>query len=191
DRADRGRVQFLDDLYRQRPPQPAAGAVSGAVRHRSAHPLAVRPGGGAARHHPRRHLAVDLADLPDLPVRLPGPAPPADRRRPRHGRHPLADLLARAAAAAQARHRDRGDHPPDGGTQDVRPGGTPPLGGAGPPPQTGAYFLWEQVWVFNKFSFGAAASVLLLVMFSVLIYVGIYLLIRQRSTVEGRALTWR
>jgi multiple sugar transport system permease protein len=61
------------------------------------------------------------------------------------------------------------------------------FGGPGTSTQTVAYFLWEQVWVFNKFSFGAAASVLLLIMFSVLIYVGIYLLIRQRSAVEGRA----
>jgi multiple sugar transport system permease protein len=60
------------------------------------------------------------------------------------------------------------------------------FGGPGTSTQTVAYFLWEQVWVFNKFSFGAAASVLLLIMFSVLIYVGIYLLIRQRSPVEGR-----
>ena len=41
--------------------------------------------------------------------------------------------------------------------------------------------------MFNKFSFGAAASILLLFMFSVLIYVGIYMLIRQRSVVAGRA----
>src|SRR5262249_60444580 len=95
------------------------------------HPLAVRPGGGAVRHHHRRHLAVDLLDLPDLPVRLLGPAAPADQRRPRHGRYSLADLLARAAAAAQAGHRDRGDHPLDGGTQDVRPGGAAHLRGAG------------------------------------------------------------
>jgi multiple sugar transport system permease protein len=60
------------------------------------------------------------------------------------------------------------------------------FGGPGTSTQTVAYFLWEQVWVFNKFSFGAAASVLLLVMFSALIYLGIYLLIRQRAVVEGR-----
>jgi multiple sugar transport system permease protein len=60
------------------------------------------------------------------------------------------------------------------------------FGGPGTSTQTVAYFLWEQVWVFNKFSFGAAASILLLVMFSVLIYAGIYLLIRQRSVVAGR-----
>jgi hypothetical protein len=41
--------------------------------------------------------------------------------------------------------------------------------------------------VFNKFSFGAAASILLLIMFSVLIYAGIYTLIRQRGAIAGRA----
>lgn len=60
------------------------------------------------------------------------------------------------------------------------------FGGPGTSTQTVAYFLWEQVWVFNKFSFGAAASIILLIMFSVLIYIGIYLLIRQRSLVHGR-----
>ena len=60
------------------------------------------------------------------------------------------------------------------------------FGGPGTSTQTVAYFLWEQVWVFNKFSFGAAASILLLVMFSVLIYAGIWLLIRQRSVVAAR-----
>jgi ABC-type sugar transport system permease subunit len=61
------------------------------------------------------------------------------------------------------------------------------FGGPGTSTQTVAYFLWEQVWVFNKFSFGAAASILLLGMFSVLIYFGIFMLIRQRSIVTGRA----
>jgi hypothetical protein len=41
--------------------------------------------------------------------------------------------------------------------------------------------------VFNKFSFGAAASIVLLVLFSVLIYLGIYLLIRERGAVQERA----
>ena len=59
------------------------------------------------------------------------------------------------------------------------------FGGPGTSTQTVAYFLWEQVWVFNKFSFGAAASIVLLIMFSVLIYFGIYLLIRQRSAIAG------
>ena len=60
------------------------------------------------------------------------------------------------------------------------------FGGPGTSTQTVAYFLWEQVWVFNKFSFGAAASILLLIMFSALIYFGIYLLIKQRSSIERR-----
>jgi multiple sugar transport system permease protein len=61
------------------------------------------------------------------------------------------------------------------------------FGGPGTSTQTVAYFLWEQVWVFNKFSFGAAASILLLIIFSVLIYVGVYLLVRQRSAIQVRA----
>jgi ABC-type sugar transport system permease subunit len=60
------------------------------------------------------------------------------------------------------------------------------FGGPGTSTQTVAYFLWEQVWVFNKFSYGAAASIVLLIMFSVLIYLGIFLLIRQRSAVMER-----
>jgi multiple sugar transport system permease protein len=57
------------------------------------------------------------------------------------------------------------------------------FGGPGNSTQTVAFYLWRQVWQFNKFSFGAAASMLLLVMFAVLIYGGIYLLVRQRSAV--------
>jgi multiple sugar transport system permease protein len=59
------------------------------------------------------------------------------------------------------------------------------FGGPGTSTQTVAYFLWEQVWVFNKFSFGAAASILLLVIFSFLIFFGVYMLISQRRAVEG------
>jgi multiple sugar transport system permease protein len=55
------------------------------------------------------------------------------------------------------------------------------FGGPGNSTQTVAFYLWRQVWQFNKFSFGAAASMLLLVMFAVLIYAGIYLLVRQRG----------
>jgi multiple sugar transport system permease protein len=55
------------------------------------------------------------------------------------------------------------------------------FGGPGNATQTVAFYLWRQVWQFNKFSFGAAASMLLLGMFAVLIYAGIYLLVRQRS----------
>ena len=63
------------------------------------------------------------------------------------------------------------------------------FGGPGTSTQTVAYFLWEQVWQFNKFSFGAAASILLLIMFSFLIFFGIFSLIKQRNAVGGRALT--
>jgi multiple sugar transport system permease protein len=58
-------------------------------------------------------------------------------------------------------------------------------GGPGTSTQTIAYYLWEQVWVFNKYSFGAAASILLLLIFSLLIFVGIYQLVRQRAAVAG------
>ena len=61
------------------------------------------------------------------------------------------------------------------------------FGGPGTSTQTVAYFLWEQVWVFNKFSYGAAASILLLFIFSFLIFFGIYMLVRQRSVVAGGA----
>ena len=63
------------------------------------------------------------------------------------------------------------------------------FGGPGNSTQTVAFYLWRQVWQFNKYGFGAAASMLLLVMFAALIYGGIYLLVRQRSAVvqEGRA----
>jgi multiple sugar transport system permease protein len=61
------------------------------------------------------------------------------------------------------------------------------FGGPGNSTQTVAFYLWRQVWQFNKFSFGAAASMLLLVMFAVLIYAGIYLLVRQRSVALAEA----
>ena len=61
------------------------------------------------------------------------------------------------------------------------------FGGPDTSTQTVAFFLWEQVWVFNKFSFGAAASILLLIIFSFLIFFGVYMLISQRRAVEGRA----
>lgn len=58
------------------------------------------------------------------------------------------------------------------------------FGGPGTSTQTIAYYLWEQVWQFNKYSFGAAASVLLLIIFSVLIFTGIWLMTRQRTELE-------
>jgi multiple sugar transport system permease protein len=58
------------------------------------------------------------------------------------------------------------------------------FGGPGTSTQTIAYYLWEQVWQFNKFSFGAAASILLLIIFSTFIFTGIWLLTRQSARVE-------
>ena len=58
------------------------------------------------------------------------------------------------------------------------------FGGPGESTQTIAFFLWRQVWQFNKYSFGAAASVLLLLFFATLIYGGIYLLVRERALLQ-------
>lgn len=62
------------------------------------------------------------------------------------------------------------------------------FGGPGTATETIAFFLWRQVWMFNKYSFGAAASVLLLIMFAGLIYFGIYMLVRQKAIVEQEAM---
>lgn len=56
-------------------------------------------------------------------------------------------------------------------------------GGPGTSSQSIAFYLWEQVWVFNKFSFGAAASIILLFIFATLIFLGIYLLVRSSAAV--------
>ena len=58
------------------------------------------------------------------------------------------------------------------------------FGGPGISTQTIAYYLWQEVWVFNKYSYGAAASILLLIFFSVFIFFGIWLLVRQRGSVR-------
>jgi multiple sugar transport system permease protein len=58
------------------------------------------------------------------------------------------------------------------------------FGGPGTATETIAFFLWRQVWMFNKYSFGAAASVLLLFLFSGLIYCGIYVLVRERAVMQ-------
>jgi multiple sugar transport system permease protein len=58
------------------------------------------------------------------------------------------------------------------------------FGGPGTATETIAFFLWRQVWQFNKYSFGAAASVTVLILFAGLIYSGIYLLVRQRAAVQ-------
>lgn len=60
------------------------------------------------------------------------------------------------------------------------------FGGPGNSTQTIAFFLWREVWQFNKYSFGAAASIVLLLLFAGLMYTGIYLLVRQRALVVYR-----
>ena len=62
------------------------------------------------------------------------------------------------------------------------------FGGPGTATETIAFFLWRQVWMFNKYSFGAAASVLLLLFFAGIIYFGIYILVRQRAIVQKEGL---
>ena len=62
------------------------------------------------------------------------------------------------------------------------------FGGPGTSTETIAFYLWRNVWIFNKYSFGAAASVALLIMFAFLIYLGIYLLVRERATLEKEGL---
>ncbi len=62
------------------------------------------------------------------------------------------------------------------------------FGGPGTATETIAFYLWRNVWIFNKYSFGAAASVALLFMFAFLIYLGIYLLVRERATLEKEGL---
>jgi multiple sugar transport system permease protein len=61
------------------------------------------------------------------------------------------------------------------------------FGGPGNSTQTVAFFLWREVWQFNKYSFGAAASVILLLLFSGLIFTGIYVLVRQRTQLHYEA----
>ena len=63
-------------------------------------------------------------------------------------------------------------------------------GAAGNPPNPSGHptaYLWEQVWVFNKFSFGAAASIVLLAIFGFLIFFGIYMLARQGNAAQRNA----
>ncbi len=59
------------------------------------------------------------------------------------------------------------------------------FGGPGTSTQTIAYYLWEQVWQFNKYGFGAAASMVLLILFSMLIFFAIWLLMRERTALEA------
>jgi multiple sugar transport system permease protein len=137
--------------------------------------------------HHRRRLAVDVADVPYLPVRLRCVTASARERGPRDGRIALADVLAvelpllkpAIVIAVIIRSMEA--------LKLFDPVVLLTFGGPAPRRRRSPIFLWEQVWVFNKFSFGAAASILLLVIFSILIFFGVYMLISQRRAVEGSA----
>ena len=54
-------------------------------------------------------------------------------------------------------------------------------GGPGNATETLSIFLWRNAWVFNKISYAAAASLLVLVVFSGVIFLSIGLLRRERA----------
>jgi multiple sugar transport system permease protein len=58
-------------------------------------------------------------------------------------------------------------------------------GGPGNATETLSIYLWRNAWVFNKVSYAAAASVLVLVLFSAVIFLSIRLLRRQRDRLEA------
>ncbi len=108
--------------------------------------------------------------------------------RPGHGGHALAGVPLRPAPAAQARHRHRRGHPHDGGLQDLRHAhAARPRAGPGNATETISIYLWRNAWIFNKISYAAAASLTLLVLFTVLIYTSIWLLRRERSRLDAEA----
>ena len=61
-------------------------------------------------------------------------------------------------------------------------------GGPGNATETISVYLWRNAWIFNKISYAAAASLTLLVLFSILIYTSIWLLRRERSLLDAEAL---
>jgi multiple sugar transport system permease protein len=61
-------------------------------------------------------------------------------------------------------------------------------GGPGDATETVAFFLWREVWQFIKFSYGAAATIVLLVLFSVLMLGGVNLLVRERAELRYEGL---
>lgn len=60
-------------------------------------------------------------------------------------------------------------------------------GGPGNATETLSIFLWRNAWVFNKVSYAAAASLILLVVFSGVIFAGVWLLKRERARLEAEA----
>ena len=60
-------------------------------------------------------------------------------------------------------------------------------GGPGNATETVSIYLWRNAWIFNKISYAAASSLLLLVIFTALIYASIWLLRREKSRLEAEA----
>jgi len=60
-------------------------------------------------------------------------------------------------------------------------------GGPGNSTETISIYLWRNAWIFNKISYAAASSLILLVIFTVLIYLSIWLLRRERARLEAEA----
>jgi multiple sugar transport system permease protein len=58
-------------------------------------------------------------------------------------------------------------------------------GGPGNATETLSIFLWRNAWIFNKVSYAAAASLLVLALFSAVILAGIGLLRRERAALEA------
>ena len=58
-------------------------------------------------------------------------------------------------------------------------------GGPGNATETISIYLWRNAWIFNKISYAAASSLILLVIFTGLIYLSIWLLRRERSRLEA------
>jgi multiple sugar transport system permease protein len=58
-------------------------------------------------------------------------------------------------------------------------------GGPGNATETISIYLWRNAWIFNKISYAAASSLILLVVFTVLIYLSIWLLRRERRQLDA------
>jgi multiple sugar transport system permease protein len=60
-------------------------------------------------------------------------------------------------------------------------------GGPGNATETISIYLWRNAWIFNKISYAAASSLILLVLFTVLIYLSIWLLRRERRQLDAES----
>jgi ABC-type sugar transport system permease subunit len=61
-------------------------------------------------------------------------------------------------------------------------------GGPGNATETISIYLWRNAWIFNKISYAAASSLILLAVFGALIYLSIWLLRREHRRLEAEAL---